>query len=860
MSRFVLEEPYALARFHSTIASEDISTHFVVSLRPLEESLTTSTKNEADHVESDQVALTVQGEGVKLYNTADQKCTKSWTTPPGVVFVGPAIHRGGNQDENLDHVYAIVASGPDIAKNEEKRTIWLWRDAKINEGDLGLGQRISKTFENTIQSIHATPAIPSHIILVHGNGAMSLVTNDLQKLSASQKASSKGHIFWSSVFVTPRAHSRPCCIPNTVTPPSSAVIIAVLRTERPNRYTVILSSATEDGKSITSIAQVDMQLEDKLIAVTFDPMDGLISTLDASGTWTVWQLSISDNASSVKASLTSRFTRHWQGYQFFDDSLGNVAAMAPLANSYVAIVAPRIKKNNEGSDYVVSVWDLKYGTLQAEQWVHPPEKNTPAGKKIICNIVTLSNSHLAITMSTVDFKKEKKGGKSKATIDAKSVVMLCPFYSEPMSLMAALGKMKGTAKFLDAHDIDVQSDKTVGLTHSGWDAVAAVPMTSNNDDKFYKKWLLDLKQNQTEEEDIISKLTDSELSGEKFSCIFLSYISPALWSQKQRLGLDDGGEANGTDMDVDHLTVNNQIDQTSGLNVLFQQKVEIIKQELRPSSSQLTKKDVSHHFLSTITRRCFREKDGKPDASFLPLDTLAYLIATSNLHNSYIEEGLVKVLLKREAWGLLPVVIAHVDDIPETDIILLIKELVRMRLEDPKEWDTRFMDYMKIILRTPRNTIFLQQAMKQITASELPLIVSAIIASIELYTVQDDKIAQPEITAYHKNVLDFANTLLDIHFPTIILEPTFYDMVTKLREIIDREIGIVDELEDLRGILGPFKRKQMIFAMEHAAGKAAESEEAPQDELHRYRKLNRGKFGGEQGVPVYRVEVFRFNH
>lgn len=63
MPGFVLEEPFPLARFHNTVGEND-SKHFVVGLNSLESTL----NNEAVSDDADFVAITVQGEGFKIYN------------------------------------------------------------------------------------------------------------------------------------------------------------------------------------------------------------------------------------------------------------------------------------------------------------------------------------------------------------------------------------------------------------------------------------------------------------------------------------------------------------------------------------------------------------------------------------------------------------------------------------------------------------------------------------------------------------------------------------------------------------------------------------------------------------------------
>ena len=92
------------------------------------------------------------------------------------------------------------------------------------------------------------------------------------------------------------------------------------------------------------------------------------------------------------------------------------------------------------------------------------------------------------------------------------------------------------------------------------------------------------------------------------------------------------------------------------------------------------------------------------------------------------------------------------------------------------------------------------------------------------------------------------------------MEPSLQSVVHTLRELTSHEIEVIDDLEQLRNILGAYNRKHKHARAKKSLERKARQEtaDAPYDELTRFRKKKNGKFGGEQGIPVYRVEVFRF--
>lgn len=68
MPGFTLEDPYLLAAFKST-TSEAVSQRFCVDAFPIDESAPAADASEIDSAaESNLVAVTVQGEAIKLYN------------------------------------------------------------------------------------------------------------------------------------------------------------------------------------------------------------------------------------------------------------------------------------------------------------------------------------------------------------------------------------------------------------------------------------------------------------------------------------------------------------------------------------------------------------------------------------------------------------------------------------------------------------------------------------------------------------------------------------------------------------------------------------------------------------------------
>lgn len=71
-------------------------------------------------------------------------------------------------------------------------------------------------------------------------------------------------------------------------------------------------------------------------------------------------------------------------------------------------------------------------------------------------------------------------------------------------------------------------------------------------------------------------------------------------------------------------------------------------------------------------------------------------------------------------------VLKHVQDIPEADLIKVVRTLADKADKAEGDWSNKFPTYFKLVLEAPRNDIFMQQAMKQLTTSELPIVLKTL--------------------------------------------------------------------------------------------------------------------------------------
>jgi hypothetical protein len=281
--------------------------------------------------------------------------------------------------------------------------------------------------------------------------------------------------------------------------------------------------------------------------------------------------------------------------------------------------------------------------------------------------------------------------------------MLCPYYSEPVSLMAAMGKMKQTVEFMGISE-DLDSADNIGYSRSGKETVMReihFSVDLQDSDEIYEKWVSKIHKIQDVEAKVLADLLRPDVSEDKFVDTFFDYI---------RVKRVDVIEDNDTTMTEVHLEAKTE------------QYRNIMLNRYQPSKKKSV--ELSQFFVSKIVSRCF---ESQGDNSFWPVDVLLYLLKKSLIRSNYCEKGIINALLERKEWALLPIILETVHDIPENDLITLIKALISIHNENSKEWDTaRFNAYFKSIVEAPRNDIFLQQSLKRINAAELPVILQTL--------------------------------------------------------------------------------------------------------------------------------------
>ena len=100
------------------------------------------------------------------------------------------------------------------------------------------------------------------------------------------------------------------------------------------------------------------------------------------------------------------------------------------------------------------------------------------------------------------------------------------------------------------------------------------------------------------------------------------------------------------------------------------------------------------------------------------------------------------------------------------------------------------------------------------------------------------------------------------------MEPTLYEAVNKIQELTLEYTEMADQVDRLRGMLGPFERKQRQNIAqqikEQLALEQQQQQQKQQKSSHSHKHSSKSKrraaaaHHDEQGIPAYRVEIFNF--
>ncbi|KAI7830938.1 hypothetical protein BX661DRAFT_90705 [Kickxella alabastrina] len=384
-----IENPEELAKFTATTTTSQ----FPAAVAPIN-SLYHLSADASATTPSNQVLVTVQGEGIQIYSTTDSKCLRSWTFPPSVRFTCPAKYFVKYDSEGStasSYVYAVLDSGEGISSADQGTIMWRWTDRGMES--VGLEDKIDAKFTSPIFALEAAVTSAGHLLALHRDGSMTLTTQDLDKVYGfSSPVSGESQIIWyqpMEVSQSMKSYLDSRQVADWLAGDFRLVLTLtrVADDDESGAFAYYVSLLAIDGTEATVIDCGTTRINPAYLATqpltcAFDADTGALVILTEAGVYQ--QLSLTTGSSALDDAIMLERTKEVVLRGFVtcvnDAGQGSVAApnllnqsqlsLAALSERYVAIAGTHSVVSHARTgpyESVLTLWDLQYGCMHAEK-------------------------------------------------------------------------------------------------------------------------------------------------------------------------------------------------------------------------------------------------------------------------------------------------------------------------------------------------------------------------------------------------------------------------------------------------------------------------------------------------------------
>ncbi|OZJ06564.1 hypothetical protein BZG36_00489 [Bifiguratus adelaidae] len=861
-----LDEPYLLTRYTSTALRRS------KQYAPIYHSVPLSSADAEAKVD-DLVLLTTQGEGIELYNTNDQKLLKSWTCSPDVSFACSAVYI---KTDAAERVFAVVQGGNEISEEDSARVLWQWNEAttaKTVSTSLVNGNVSTKTehkFSEPIYALECDPRYPSKLIMVSKAGNITMFDTHTMHQITSASATQKYNVAWACLLPS---HEHRTYLPYSSISSASALLLTAGESTNAKDcwalHAFLLDFTASQVRHITSI-DIKHKFNNPPAAYTFDASSGCLTTLSRIGHLTVHRLHFGTSPREILSleirqclSMTMDPSSSATKTRAKKSEMRTSVAVAAVGDRYVAVLRGR-DVGNDVFEHLLTLWDTKYGTLQAEQSVKVSSTGSQLSTRSIYKLCSLPNQALACSISTPSSATNTKS--SRPDQQYRTSVLVSSYHCPPLSLLSSMRRLQPSQQ----------------KTSAEFDAVGVIPAAQDLvSEGVLQKWQLVLQSQQDREQDVLKKLMAQE-SAEDFSNLFFHVVERrtnqaiaseglpsieelealnqkndnapifsvatlhnlASLQQEDKLTVEDSESESDSDDDKPRKEKLQDYRQElnawkKAVNKAEKEQLKALRQQAR---EQFARPSFSPAFVTAIAHRCFAtDSKGGPDLGFWPQQVVVYLITHHFLHSSMVSGGIIKALVDRQSWNMVLSALAHLNDIAESELMWLLsfRFSLSSKFHGTAATDIPTLDHvLAAVISAPRNDIFFQHALRKLDSEQLKYIFTTLNNWMALWNDQEQfeyhmapllpnsDVPLPPYTA----IVEVLTLLMDAHFATVILTDALHGPLSQLATQMQSDVEDARVLADLKGCLGLFHRKQANVKP-------------------------RAKKKWEQGIPQYGVEV-----
>ncbi|CAG8580117.1 20698_t:CDS:10, partial [Racocetra persica] len=858
--------------------------------------------NENDSELEEKILVTCKGSGISLVSD-DGRQLRNWTIPTQCSVITPAkcIIKSGRC-----YVYVIIHSDNNVTGSD--KVIWFWKDKKKSLESPQSTKKKTREFEKGIFSLELSSLLPKNIILINKDGSLLLVKTNLKPVgdnfigAKTKKKKNERRVIWSTLF-----NSSGSCVPTNFLPHPSLVVLTISMNKSEKNSTTFTSKhlflsftwincdklccgllghyTLSDQVSIssTSISQTTI-----LRSCLTQPQYGYTVS---SGVLKIFMITFNFIESNVDITLSEIWKFEFDGLipfteKHFSTIQGEHAiGFAPISDSYLALVG--MQKTSTSINKVLTIWDLRYGTLQAECVLGTLKQENSTD---IASYPSLFKFQLIVVPGSNLIVSTLSESLSNNPNTFKLSTFLCRCHYEPMTLLHALNRMEDSSAYLQ---LGSGYTRGFGITRFGLDLDTKPKSIEHASDEFLNDIENNIKELQKEEyrflkfllfkshttenvrerfqlfvkqkgvEAFESFLKRHDIDKEQYKKYLENWKSNKKFSKKSKrmkaINIYEDDNDNPDIKDDDNYQKLQDLWKEWEVKTYESRKYILNQEKIYEylESGEAQRPELSYYFIQTVIEYCLsKNPDGTPNLNCWVPEVLQYFIQSKMMSNKFVKGGIIKALIERETWDLIKSALYFMNDIPEDDLVYLLKYAISSQTKT-----FSIGSILRYLIAAPKNDNMMIWSLRQLTEDEVMTVMKILYGWVEKYDQtefvkevlskkQESQLKMHEcnnvadnLPEFHK-LLEFLTLLLDAHFTTLIMDSKIHPLLSRLANRIACDVLIYESLESTRGCLESYHKY------------------SKRNILKKTENVRRGKsqsYIKDADLPEYSVELFTFD-
>ncbi|CAG8834251.1 1194_t:CDS:10, partial [Gigaspora margarita] len=671
-----------------------------------DENIEKSSINEHDPELEEKILITCKGSGISLVSD-DGRQLRNWPIPPQYSVITPAkcLIKSGRC-----YVYVIIHSESDGIGSD--KVIWFWKDRKKSlDGSLQTKKKI-REFERELFSLEISPLLPKNVILINKDGSLLVVKNNLKPAYNDRfigvKVKKKRVVVWSTIF-----NSSGSCVPTNLLPHPSLVVLTI--------------SMNKSEKSITSLSSKHFFLTFTCIncntlryeflahyshsdqsstplTFNFDPLTGRLFVLFSPGVLKVFMITFNVIDSKFDITLSEVYKFDFDGLLPFTEKCFSITqgecaiGFAPISDSYLALVG--MQKTSVSINKVLTIWDLRYGTLQAEHVLGTLKQENPTD--IISSpslfkfqLIVAPGSNLIVSTLSESLPNNSNTFKLSS--------FLCRYYHEPMTLLHALNRMKDSSVYLQLGNGFTQG---FGITRFGINSDKKLVSSKRSSNEFLNNIENHIKELQSDEYKFLKFLFSKSHTTEDIKKRFEKFVK-----KKGVKAFESFLKTN--DINLDQYSKYTEYWKHNKKTFKKHKKWDVKTDESRKNiidkekvceyleSGEKQRPELSYYFIQTVIEYCLsKNPDGTPNLNCWVPEIIQYFIKSKMISNNVVKN----------------------------DLVYLLKHIIS---SETKTFSIGSI--LRYLITTPKNDNMMVWSLRQLTEDEVMIVIKILYGWIEKY-------------------------------------------------------------------------------------------------------------------------------